>query len=830
MSAAAHGLFGGLQSAADVRVLEAQIRHCEAELHSLPQQIRKAEEAHQAVLVRVALLREKQKERRQQSRMAKRALNAATGKAKAMCLTTWVKFRDDKRPCVWRDISNHVKFEWAVAVGDRASGSEPEVLSLKDCRRIALEGQRPTQNKSPSIITWEGRVVSLTVKEAEAILKTSRESAAPPALGSFALLKAGLGAMRNVLLEKKVQSFFDDPETGLIRVKDVPIPEKLSTVLRPYQATGYHWLVNNARNGLGCILADDMGLGKTVQAIALMLFLKQSHMLSRPMLVIVPTGLLSNWSRELKKWAADDLTFQVFHGNSKNLLANARPKEAPNWICPRCEEPNSAGRAACNNCGAPKPLGALGAAAAAGAGAARAAAAPKAAGKGKRGRALTQEQSANIMLTSYGTFRTSAQHLMKAQTFAGIILDEAQNIKNHGTQVARLVKQMADCCGTVRVALSGTPVENSLADLHSCFEFILPGYLANSKSEFTKEFAKPLAAAARKQDPVPEVADKQRLLQRLIQPFVMRRLKSDKNIAADLPDKVEQNHDCELSPVQETFYKSLQEKGQRDAEGAQGIERRGQVLAMLHALRKVCNHPACLDPEKYPQGTEQIPKSSDIEASGKCAKLHELLQSIIAAEEKVLIFSTYLATISLLKGQIEENFNSKVKTIVGEMAADQRQEAVDAFQNDPAVSVLILSLQAGGVGLNLTAATHVIHFDRCYNPAKEAQATDRAHRIGQTRTVFVHRLITKGTFEERLHDIMVAKQKLSDLTITGGEGWIADLNNDELRELFELSGERTDGPAVKRRKRAEAQDHDGRAGRAGMNAMDVDGVFHQVPR
>eukprot|EP00439_Symbiodinium_sp_Y106_P011102 s4178_g1.t1 len=250
---------------------------------------------------------------------------------------------------------------------------------------------------------------------------------------------------------------------------------------------------------------------------------------------------------------------------------------------------------------------------------------------------------------------------------------------------------MADCCGTVRVALSGTPVENSLADLHSCFEFILPGYLANSKSEFTKdlcrfqvvtgqvnckcsptlqtehllaslhEFAKPLAAAARKQDPVPEVADKQRLLQRLIQPFVMRRLKSDKNIAADLPDKVEQNHDCELSPVQETFYKSLQEKGQRDAEGAQGIERRGQVLAMLHALRK-----APLLQDILHQGTEQIPKSSDIEASGKCAKLHELLQSIIAAEEKVLIFSTYLATISLLKGQIEENFNSKARNRVAE--------------------------------------------------------------------------------------------------------------------------------------------------------------------
>ncbi|CAE7450150.1 RAD26 [Symbiodinium sp. CCMP2456] len=585
-----------------------------------------------------------------------------------MCLTTWVQFRDDKRPSVWRDISNHVKLEWAVAVGDRASGSEPEVLALKDCRRIALEGQRPTQNNSPSIITWEGRVVSLTVKEAEAILKASRESTAPAALGSFALLKAGLGAMPNVLLEKKVQSFFDDPATGLIRVKDVPVPEKLSAILRPYQATGYHWLVNNARNGLGCILADDMGLGKTVQAIALMLFLKKSHMLARPMLVIVPTGLLSNWSRELKKWAGDDLAFQVFHGNCKKLLANARPTgrpaaQAANWICPRCEELNNTLRDACNNCGAPKPPGAIGAAGAA-AGAARAAAAPKAAGKGKRARALPEEQSAHIMLTSYGTFRTSAKNLMKEQQFAGIILDEAQNIKNHGTQVAKLVKEMADCCGTVRVALSGTPVENSLADLHSCFEFILPGYLANSKSEFTKEFAKPLAAAARKQDPVPEVAEKQRLLQRLIQPFVMRRLKSDKKIAADLPDKVEQNHDCELSPVQETCYQALQEKGQRDAEGVQGIERRGQVLAMLHALRKVCNHPACLDPEKYPQGTEQIPKSSDIEASGKCAKLHELLHSIIAAEEKVLIFSTYLATISLLKSQIEENFNSKARNRV----------------------------------------------------------------------------------------------------------------------------------------------------------------------
>jgi len=629
----------------------------------------------------------------------------------------------------------------------------------------------------------------LTKKDCDAILRQKDKAEPPRQLHSFSLLKAALGALRNVVLHPSVQDFFESPDTGIIRAKDVEVPDVLKRILRPYQVVGYRWLVNNARNGLGCVLADDMGLGKTVQAIALMLYMKQHGMLAHPILIVVPKCLLSSWSRELKRWAGDELSVHLYYGNQRQLLANALHSSSSATVTPVTTPRTKRSRTHEEQASEQKVF----ACQASSRKEAETQATPSKHQRRRPGKTAAEVQ-ADVMLTSYGTVRSDVKRLVSEQSFSGIILDEAQQIKNYATQVSKAVKSMADSIGSIRISLSGTPVENSLSDLHSQFEFILPGYLASSRAEFEKEIGRPLAAAVKRGSPVPakEIAEKQRTLQRMVQPFVLRRMKTDKAIAADLPAKVEQNHDCELSESQAQIYAAVEQACFKNTAAADGtFARHGQVLAMLHALREVCNHPACLAEKYKPDGMAAgaFPAGSNVEASGKCAKLQELLENILQAKEKVIIFSSYLSTIDLLASQIEQRWKTRALKLIGAMDKVSREAVVDSFQTDPDCPVLLLSLQAGGVGLTLTAATHVIHFDRCYNPAKESQATDRAHRIGQTKTVFVHRLVMKDTFEERLSEIMEKKQQLSDLTVQSGEGWIADLPDEELRALFSLAGQ-----------------------------------------
>lgn len=268
----------------------------------------------------------------------------------------------------------------------------------------------------------------------------------------------------------------------------------------------------------------------------------------------------------------------------------------------------------------------------------------------------------------------------------------------------------------------------------------------------------------------------------------MRRLKGE--VAKDLPDKVEQDQECELGEHQKRIYVAIQEQCLRETLQADRFQRHAKVLTMLHALREVCGHPSLVSEKRLPasmvevvQHTKQPPADS-----GKVERLMELLDGIVQGGEKVLIFSNYLNTIAMLQKVIQHRFNKEVLKIVGEMGIPAREATVEKFQNDAdgCYPVMLLSLKAGGEGLTLTAATHVIHFDRQYNPAKEAQATDRAHRIGQKKTVFVHKLICKDTFEEKLNAIMQEKQQLSDVTVRAGEDWIADLNDAQLRDLFSL--------------------------------------------
>eukprot|EP00933_Yihiella_yeosuensis_P051139 TRINITY_DN48996_c0_g1_i1.p1 TRINITY_DN48996_c0_g1~~TRINITY_DN48996_c0_g1_i1.p1 ORF type:complete len:1112 (-),score=250.29 TRINITY_DN48996_c0_g1_i1:188-3523(-) len=851
-----HSANGAVPFSVDDLMVEAawhkrEAERLETELPALVQTVRSAGQHLEMATSKVHEMRLRLALKQAEQRKVSKALKNATkdGQHQTTKVVTSVKFPDGiALPTAWRDISKCVSYEWSVAVSRKSEDEQKQVLlSVHDMRAIARE-VKESGIPGEHIISAKGAGLqelakgprkpanfSLGVREAKVILKHSKMRAdLPNPLHSFSLLKAALGAFDDgVVLHPRLQEFFDGPETGIVRAKEVPVPDVLSNTLRGYQQTGFQWLVNNAKNGLGCILADDMGLGKTIQALTFIMYMKREGLLEHPVLIVVPKGLLSNWEKETAKWAPE-LKVHTYYGQQRKLLSGAAPKvpaaeagsaSAPATPATRAvakapgslRSPVSTDKAAAASKRVPEapddtlavptkrrritskqkvddmqPVGKeVGVAASSGSSSNFSTTATPAVPKPRRTRkAVLAEAPADIFLTSYGTLRGDVAKLATGQIFSGMILDEAQQIKNYSSQISKAVKRMAETTGSIRVALSGTPVENRLSDLHSQFEFILPGYLAASRQEFDRDFGKPLTSAVRNRSS--ELAlEKQRLLQRMVQPFVLRRLKTDPNIASDLPPKVEQDHYCELSDAQTNLYKAVQEVGLNGIGGADGaFARAGQVLATLHALREVCNHPTCLAEKRRPQSiaADLYPLASNTEASGKCAKLHELLEQIMQANEKVLIFTSYLSTLAMLAEQIQLKWNTQPLRIEGSMSKAERDLAVERFQTDPSCGVLLLSLQAGGVGLTLTAATHVIHFDRCYNPARENQATDRAHRIGQKKTVFVHRLTTKDTFEERLGEIMEEKQKLSDLTVQSGEGWIADLGDAELRELFSLSG------------------------------------------
>jgi len=732
---------------------------------------------------------------------------AALSKVKhsnALHVQTLVSFKRGKaRPKVWRDISNYVELQWVVCVNvppdEKLVASEdpdigvvldqrerPVILTLADCKSMAqsvlgcrdagrehtLTAKGQKLNRCVGAGKRKGAHLMLTQSTAKRILKLQKANAAAPApLHSFSLLKAALGVVEEVVLDDAVQAFFDSPEIGLIRAKEVPPPEQLKDVLRPYQLSGYHWLVNNVRNGLGCILADDMGLGKTLQAIALMLYMKQNGMLTKPMLVVVPKGLLGTWQKELKRWADDSLSVHCYVGAQRQLLPGMVPAAASSSAAPpqkmrRLNSKQNAKKLFVKPAKVPK--------------------------------VRVAEESKDVFLTSYGTFRSNVKALSVPGAFSGMLLDEAQQIKNYSTQISKAVKDVAEHVGQLRISLSGTPVENKLQDLHSQFEFILPGYLANSRMEFQRNFASQITRGVRRTvrskaaEAMPDVGAmvSQERLRRLVSPFLMRRLKGE--VAKDLPDKVEQDQECELSEHQKRIYVAIQEQCLRETSlQADRFQRHAKVLTMLHALREVCGHPSLVSPKRLPDSMVEVVEKHAKQPpadSGKVERLMELLDGIVQGGEKVLIFSNYLNTIAMLQKVIQQRFNKEVLKIVGEMGIPAREATVEKFQNDADGSypVMLLSLKAGGEGLTLTAATHVIHFDRQYNPAKEAQATDRAHRIGQKKTVFVHKLICKDTFEEKLNAIMQEKQQLSDVTVRAGEDWIADLNDAQLRDLFSL--------------------------------------------
>jgi SNF2 family DNA or RNA helicase len=374
---------------------------------------------------------------------------------------------------------------------------------------------------------------------------------------------------------------------------------------------------------------------------------------------------------------------------------------------------------------------------------------------------------ADLVITSYGV-ATRDRGALGQLTWARVVCDEAQNIKNHATKQAQAVRGLP---AATRIALTGTPVENRLSELWSIMEFTSPGLLGSAE-KFRERYAVPIERNAS-----PDAAA---ALKRLTQPFMLRRLKTDKTIISDLPDKQEMKVWCNLTPEQASLYQAtVTDMLARIDEATDEISRRGLVLATMTKLKQVCNHPANLlaDGSRLPG------------RSGKLARLEEICDEIVAAGDKALCFTQYAEFGRMLRPHLAARLGCPVLFLHGGTTKKQRDAMVESFASLDEPALFLLSLKAGGTGLNLTAASHVIHVDRWWNPAVEDQATDRAFRIGQQRNVQVRKFVCVGTVEERIDAMIEEKKALADQIIGTGEGWLTELSVADLRSVLSLSAD-----------------------------------------
>ena len=578
----------------------------------------------------------------------------------------------------WLELQTLLDFDWQIALGDTTLSPE-EFLKL-------LKGSR-------GIVKLREHFIHLTQEELEKLLKELQQPAELKAAESIRVLFAEEYAGVPIHFSPELRAQIK----ALTAIERLDPPQGLQASLRPYQQRGYEWLYKNSRIGFGSILADDMGLGKTLQTIALLLKFKEEGQLRKSRaLLVVPTSLLSNWSREFDKFAPD-LSYGIYHG-------------------------------------------------------------PK--------RKLEECTAQEVVLTSYGTLRSDVQKINK-QRWQLLVIDEAQNIKNVSSDQTKALKSVK---APLKIALSGTPVENRLSEYWSIFDFTNRGYLGTPKF-FNDYFARPISQEHDRH--------KLEIFRKLSQPFMLRRVKTDKSIISDLPDKVENNRYCSLAKEQAALYQNVVKQVMKQVEESEGIQRRGLVLKLMTALKQICNHP-------YQYLREGKPNPQH---SGKLQLLLELLQPILESGEKVLIFTQYREMGELLVQFLEEAFGAAPLFLHGSQSRKERDALVEAFQEHRHHRIFILSLKAGGTGLNLTAAQNVIHYDLWWNPAVEAQATDRAYRIGQQQKVMVYRLLSKGTLEERIDEMISSKKELAELTIGSGEKWLGELSNKELRDLVKLSSQ-----------------------------------------
>ena len=506
-------------------------------------------------------------------------------------------------------------------------------------------------------------------------------------------------------------------------------PAKFRGELRPYQKAGLSWLAFLDRFGLGACLADDMGLGKTIQLIAL---LQHERSLLKPdekpgpTLLVAPMSVVGNWARELGRFAPE-LSIHVHHGLE-------RPSGA------HFEE---------------------------------------------------VAKAADVTITTYALVTRDREALARLH-WRRVVLDEAQHIKNPPTKQTAAIRSLR--CSQ-RIALTGTPVENRLTELWSIMEFCSPGYLG-TQGDFRRRFAVPIERHRDRRQ-----AER---LRALVRPFVLRRLKTDPTVISDLPPLVESRQIVPLTEEQARLYSSVVSDMLKRVDMAEGIRRRGLVLSALVKLKQICNHPAhFLKEESAPlakgataaaapesDGEEAValpPDASLSSRSGKSIRLMEMLEELLAGGNRALIFTQYRQMGHLLVSMIRRELDTEALFLHGGTPQARREELVDRFQSgDPVAPIFVLSLKAGGVGLNLTSANHVFHYDRWWNPAVENQATDRAFRIGQTRTVNVHKMMSADSLEERIDQMIEQKTELASQIISAGDSGLTELSTGQLRELLSL--------------------------------------------
>ena len=370
----------------------------------------------------------------------------------------------------------------------------------------------------------------------------------------------------------------------------------------------------------------------------------------------------------------------------------------------------------------------------------------------------------DLIVTTYATAARDIDELT-GREWHRVVLDEAQAIKNSLSRSAKAVKRLR---AGHRVALTGTPVENRLAELWSIMDFLNAGMLGSSE-QFRTRYAIPVERHG--------LTGPAERLRTITRPYVLRRLKTDPAVIDDLPSKIEIKQYCQLTAEQASLYQAVVDDMMDKIENTEGIERRGNVLAAMAKLKQVCNHPALLLHDRSAIGAR----------SGKVTRLEEIVEEILAEGDKVLCFTQFTEYAEMLLPHLSARFGTDIAYLHGGTPRRRRDELVTRFQSGDGPPIFLLSLKAGGTGLNLTAANHVIHLDRWWNPAVENQATDRAFRIGQKRNVQVRKFICTGTLGEKIDEMIEAKQALADLVIRDGEGWLTELSARDLRNVFTLS-------------------------------------------
>jgi len=637
-------------------------------------------------------------------------------------------------------LKNLVQYRYELAIGD-------EVVSPEEWRQLV-------ESKAP-LVRFRGQWVELDRdKMREMLAFWQRHGQETPTMSVQDLLQ-------RTALDEDFEVDRDDALAEMLRrlrggghLETVADPPGLRAQLRDYQRRGVAWLRFLEQCGLGACLADDMGLGKTLQAITRLVQERAEGEgpgdyppaeAERRREAGVPAGRPARGTAESLAPARsqagavqEEIRAQKAAGPLAPTLLIAPTSVIGNWhkevqkFAPQLPVLIHHGPSRSQD----------------------------------KADFLAQTAGQALVITSYALARRD-QALFTARDWHRVILDEAQNIKN---PLAAQTKAILKLRAPHRLALTGTPVENRLIDLWSIFNFLNPGYL-DTQARFRKGYEIPVQ---RDRDPV-----KTATLKRLVEPFILRRLKSDKAIIQDLPDKLEALQYCNLSKEQAALYESVVRDVERQLEDKEGIARQGLMLSTLMKLKQICNHPA----QFLQDGSPFTP-----ERSHKLQRLQEMLEEAMAEGDSVLIFSQFTEVAAALERRLRQELHYPTFYLHGGTPRAKREDMIAAFQDPEAEpAIFVLSLKAGGVGITLTKANHVFHFDRWWNPAVEDQASDRAFRIGQEKTVFVHKFVTLGTLEERISDMIEDKKAIAGAIVGNDESWLTQLDNERFKALIRLN-------------------------------------------